>query len=268
MSRIKKALQKLDWFLISQLGMDLRKLSSSIVRLGPYLADLRQFKSAFPGQIVCTPCIHDKHAESGDIRNEYFWQDLEVARMIHAAMPDSHVDIGSRVDGFVAHVAAFRNIEVVDIRENKTVVPGVTFVTLDFSNTDRVEEFIAAYPDGYCDSVSCLHALEHFGLGRYGDTLDPEGYQKGLKNLALVLSAGGTLYLSTPVGRERVEFNAHWVFSPGTIIDVAAKNGLVLSQLYQFRNDSGAKKLAINEETIAGLSASDYSLCLFVFRKE
>lgn len=27
---------------------------------------------------------------------------------------------------------------------------------------------------GYCDSLSCLHALEHFGLGRYGDPIDPK----------------------------------------------------------------------------------------------
>jgi hypothetical protein len=35
-------------------------------------------------------------------------------------------------------------------------------------------------PDGYCDSLSCLHALEHFGLGRYGDPIDPRGHEKGI----------------------------------------------------------------------------------------
>lgn len=51
------------------------------------------------------PCLHDRYEEAGTTESEYFWQDLLVARMIHDAEPQKHVDIGSRVDGFVAHVA-------------------------------------------------------------------------------------------------------------------------------------------------------------------
>jgi len=64
-----------------------------------------------------------------------------------------------------------------------------------------------------CDSLSCLHALEHFGLGRYGDPLDYEGHLRGLENLYRILRPGGKLYLSVPIGPQRIEFNAHRVFS-------------------------------------------------------
>ena len=80
------------------------------------------------------PCLHDRYEEGGAANSEYFWQDLLVARAIHEAQPVKHVDIGSRVDGFVAHVASFREIEVFDVRPMSTVVPGVVFRQADLMN--------------------------------------------------------------------------------------------------------------------------------------
>ena len=47
------------------------------------------------------------------------------------------------------------------------------------------------------DSISCLHALEHFGLGRYGDMIDPQGYEKGLFNISSYLTLGGKFSLQS-----------------------------------------------------------------------
>ena len=66
--------------------------------------------------------------------------------------------------------------------------------------------------DNYTDSLSCLHTIEHFGLGRYGDRIDADGHLRGINNLHKVLKPGGTLYISTPIGPQRIEFNAHRVF--------------------------------------------------------
>ena len=110
--------------------------------------------------------------------------------------------MGSRIDGFVAHVASFRKIEAVDIREQTSEIQNISFVKADM---------MAPLPEnlhGYADSVSCLHALEHFGLGRYGDGIDVDGHVRGIENLAKLLSAGGRLYLSVPIGPQRIEFNA------------------------------------------------------------
>ena len=67
------------------------------------------------------------------------------------------------------------------------------------------------------DSLSCLHTIEHFGLGRYGDSIDVDGHRKGLAQLQRMVAPGGRLYLSTPIGSQRVEFNAHRVFAAATL---------------------------------------------------
>ena len=72
----------------------------------------------------------------------------------------------------------------------------------------------------YCDSVSSLHAIEHFGLGRYGDKLDYNGHLKGLKNIYEMLKKGGKFYFSVPIGPQRIEFNAHRIFSVKYLIEL------------------------------------------------
>lgn len=141
------------------------------------------------------------------------------------------MDIGSRVDGFVAHVAVFRSIEVCDIRPLKSEVPNVLFVQFDAMR--------GAPPSlsGKFDSVSCLHALEHFGLGRYGDEIDVEGHYKGLATLADLLTPAGKLYLSVPIGPKRIEFNAHRVFSLSELLSLV-NNRFVIERL-SYVDDAG-----------------------------
>lgn len=142
----------------------------------------------------------------------YFQQDLTVARWIFEANPRRHVDVGSRIDGFVGHLAVFREVEVLDIRPAPGDVRGIRFHQLDLM--DPLPECWR----GATDSLSCLHTIEHFGLGRYGDPIDPYGYRKGLDQLFRIVAPGGRLYLSVPMGRERIEFNAHRVFSPERLL--------------------------------------------------
>jgi len=66
--------------------------------------------------------------------------------------------------------------------------------------------------------LSCLHVIEHIGLGRYGDPIDPDGHLKAAAELSRVLRSGGQLLLGTPVGRERLCFDAHRIFDPATIV--------------------------------------------------
>jgi hypothetical protein len=120
---------------------------------------------------------------------------------------------------------------------------------------------------GYCDSLSCLHALEHFGLGRYGDPITPFGYQLGLANMAKILRPFGILYLSTPIGQERVEFNANWVFDPRTIIDSARSIDLSLKSLTVFTQKSGIQEIELHEDVINRLAGEKYSLGIFTFEK-
>jgi SAM-dependent methyltransferase len=221
------------------------------------------FAGAIPGKLTLLPCLHDRYEEGGTTKSEYFWQDLLVARWIHAARPQKHVDVGSRVDGFVGHVASFREVEVFDIRPNTTQIPGVVFKQVDFMG----EVLLPSVGDGYCDSLSCLHAIEHFGLGRYGDRIDPQGYERGITNMAKILKPDGRFYLSTPIGKERVEFNAHRLFDPRTIIRCAESSGLKLEKLTVIGATGMVNQVQPDSNALEELAKSSYNLGIFVFIK-
>jgi hypothetical protein len=110
--------------------------------------------------------------------------------------------------------------------------------------------------------------LEHFGLGRYGDPIDPKGYETGLHNIAKILRSGGVFYLSVPVGNERVEFNAHRVFDPNTIVGAAEKNQLRLRDFALFSADNGLIEMDATHETLSSIGQSRYGLGIFTFIKE
>ena len=260
---LKKSLIKLHWLLSSQLGFDPRRLLRSMRGLPRFVNDWRKFKKDYSGSLIWMPCLHDWYEEGGTTKSEYFWQDLLVARWIFDAKPQRHVDVGSRVDGFVAHVASFRNIEVFDVRPISTQIPGVVFKQADLMCSDSLPDS----GSGYCDSLSCLHAIEHFGLGRYGDPIDPMGHERGIANMALLLKPGGTFYLSTPVGRERVEFNANRVFAPSNIIRLVEGHGLALRKLTVIGDGGQVREVQTTPEAMQALAKTTYNLGIFVFTK-
>jgi hypothetical protein len=259
---MKRTLIRLHQVLAAELGVDSQRFFRSVRGLPYFLRDWAAFRKGYSGPIALMPCLHDRFEEGGATKSEYFWQDLLVAREIHCAGPKRHVDVGSRVDGFVAHVASFREIEVFDVRPMSTEVPGLVFRQADLMNSDSVREY-----SGYCDSLSCLHAIEHFGLGRYGDAIDAKGYERGFSNMAQLLEPGGTFYLSTPIGRERVEFNANWVFDPRTVMRCAVDAGLKLLRLTVCSTD-GPREVFPDDDALELLAESHYNLGIFVFRKE
>ena len=127
---------------------------------------------------------------------------------------------GSRIDGFVAHLLTFREVEVVDVRALTSTIPGLTFLQADGRTLEGID-------DRAVESLSSLHALEHFGLGRYGDELDPEGHRKGMRAAERVLADGGRLWISFPIGNPRVQFNAQRVIDPLEPIELLTDLDLV-----------------------------------------
>lgn len=159
------------------------------------------------------PCLLDKSDKAGVNSGHYFHQDIVVANAVFTNNPMKHIDVGSRVDGFVAHVASFREIEVIDIRDLKSNIKNVKFLQLNIC--DRLPERFVEITD----SISCLHAIEHFGLGRYGDPIDVEAHLKAIENFSKMLKPGGVFYISTPIGPQRIEFNAHRVFNVDYLLE-------------------------------------------------
>ncbi len=260
MTAIRLFLRRFYWLLSAQFGVDPRIMLRSVRGLPSYVHEYIRFRAAYDGRLEWLPCLHDRYDEGGQTRSEYFWQDLLVARRIYEAKPEKHVDVGSRVDGFVAHVASFRDLEVFDVRPVTARIPGVTFKQADLMRP-------LAGMARYCDSLSCLHALEHFGLGRYGDPVNPRGFELGLANMAALLKDGGVLYLSVPVGMARVEFNAQRIFDPGDLLALAAANTLQLSDLTVI-GPEGAVAVTPVASQLADLAGGRYALGLFTFLKK
>ncbi len=196
-----------------------------------YLSDKAAFIKA--GGVITNayPIYDDFEKQAGTASGHYFHQDLLVASFINQAKPLRHIDVGSSIEGFVAHVASFRDIEVIDIRPMQII--GHSQIKFMQGNLMNLDPSLA----GICDSLSCLHALEHFGLGRYGDPIDPMGHLKGFNNLNKMLKPGGTLYISFPIGKSGVHFNAHRVFDPAEILGWS--KGLFELTRFDYVDDAG-----------------------------
>lgn len=212
------------------LGFDVRQLLRSIIGIPFYFTTWFAFRKTInkneEGFKIAFPMMYlaDRFDTSGAAKGHYFHQDLLIAKNIFKSNPIKHVDVGSRIDGFVAHVASFREIEVFDIRDLKSNIPNIVFKQADL--TDINFPFL-----NYCDSISSLHAIEHFGLGRYGDTPDYSGYLKGLNNIYKLLKSGGTFYFSVPIGEQQIVFNAHRIFSISYLLKL-------FSEKYQLKSFS------------------------------
>jgi SAM-dependent methyltransferase len=241
------------------LGIDPRRVTA--LRNYPrYRAQCRQFRNLGGTITHRYPILSDYGAAAGSASGHYFHQDLLVASFIHEKNPARHIDIGSRIDGFVAHVASFRSIEVMDIRALESIGHrNISFIKADLMDESGTGCDIA-------DSVSCLHAIEHFGLGRYGDALDPNGHLKGFNNIIRMLRPGGTLYISLPIGRSNeVHFNAHRVFHPRDIFGWTVDRDCLRLERFDFVDDLGRLHQDVNVRAV-DLDVS-YGCGIYVFEK-
>lgn len=170
--------------------------------------------------------LSDYEKEAGEFEYQYFHQDLTVAKQIYEDQPNRHVDIGSRLDGFVAHVASFREIELIDIRPlTKIKCHNIKFLKIDITKPTNLNQ---------TDSLSCLHVAEHFGLGRYGDEIDINGFTKGIEQMVNLVKENGRLYISLPIGQnDEIHFNAHRILKPDTIL----KNSKISNEMKLIRFD-------------------------------
>lgn len=205
--------------------------------------------------------LNERFDESGIMSGHYFHQDLFVARKIFLKNPVKHVDIGSRTDGFVAHVAAFREIEIFDIREQTKQVKNILFKKADL--TKLPEEL-----KNYTDSISSLHAIEHFGLGRYNDSVDYFGYKKAIDNITHILKQGGKFYFSTTIGPQRIEFNAHRVFSVQYLVDLLSDRYVIDSFSYVADDGNIREDVALTNENMANNFGCTYGCGIFELTKK
>lgn len=209
-------------------GLDLKAILG-LRNMGRFFSERRQFVRMGGELMRSYPILSDYDDWAGTMKGHYFHQDLYVAQKVFESGTQRHVDVGSSISGFVSHVASFMPIEILDIRPTPSTSKNISFTQQDVMAGLTVKT----------SSLSCLHTLEHFGLGRYGDPIDPTGHLKGFQNLVEAVEPNGIFYLSFPISsNERVEFNAHRVFHPLSPLSWPGAESLVL-QDFAFVDDSG-----------------------------
>jgi SAM-dependent methyltransferase len=149
------------------------------------------------------PCLDDRTTTTTFDRH-YVFHTAWAARVLAQSRPRKHVDIGSSLY-FAGIVSAFVPTEFYDLRP----------AALNLSNLQSRHADLMRLPfgDGEVESLSCMHVVEHVGLGRYGDPIDPDGDLKAMRELQRVVAPAGSLLFVVPVGRPRVQFNAHRIYS-------------------------------------------------------
>lgn len=198
------------------------------------------------------PSLHDKTSHT-PFDAHYFHQQLWCFDNINKNKPAKHVDVAStyEMSGYISKIVP---TVFVDIRPFDVNLEGLKVLNGSITNLP--------FEDSSLESVSCLHVLEHIGLGRYGDPVDIEGTTKSVKELSRVVKSGGYFYFSTPVGKKRICFNSHNIFDPLEILEMFSAFEL---QDFSYVSDEGN---LIKEASPRDCIDQNYACGLYLFRKK
>jgi SAM-dependent methyltransferase len=176
----------------------------TLMRLPAYFVQLYRYRCSEAEQtgrrtpLRVYPCLRDAQP-SQPTKGYYFYQDCWAARQVFREEPDYFVDVGSTVL-FVGILSQFRPGISVDLRPIEA--------NLDGLDARGGSVFELPFDDGTVPCLTTLCVLEHVGLGRYGDQLNPLGTLEAVEEIKRVIAPGGIVVYSVPVGREMTEFNA------------------------------------------------------------
>ena len=200
------------------------------------------------------PCLYDRTNDTSFDR-QYLYHPAWAARVLSVTKPAEHVDISSILH-FSTLISAFLPVRFYDYRPAD--------ITLDGLAVGRADLTALPFENDSLSSLSCMHTVEHIGLGRYGDPLDPEGDLKAMRELRRVLAPGGNLLFAVPIGRPKLMFNGHRIYSYSQVLD--AFPGLDLVEFSLILDDSHPGGLVRNASP-AQADAQTYGCGCFWFRK-
>ena len=164
----------------------------------------------FPVEVAdLFPQLHDRTSDHGYDRH-YVYHTAWAARILKKIKPKVHTDISSSLY-FSAISSAWVKFKLYDFRPVDLRLDNLKSASADLTHL--------SFPSGSIASLSCMHTLEHIGLGRYGDPIDPEGDRHAMKELKRVLAKNGNLLIVVPVGKPKVMFNAHRIYSYLQVIE-------------------------------------------------
>jgi len=223
-----------------------------------FLSDYRKFKGANDGRLSIRwgdrqPMVHDRTSSHG-FDHHYIYHTAWAARVLREIGPTEHVDISSSLY-FSAIISAFVPTTFIEYRKVDIGLEGLT--------SSQGDILSLPLPDESVRSLSCMHVVEHIGLGRYGDPLDTKGDIRAIRELKRVLARGGDLLFVVPVGKPRVMFNAHRIYSYEQIISYFQDLELIEFALIPNRPDGGLLRQADPQRS----KDAEYDCGCFWFRK-
>lgn len=200
------------------------------------------------------PCLNDKTSNT-DFDRHYIYHPAWAARVLAKTRPEVHIDISSSLH-FCTLVSAFIPVKFYDYRPANLQLSNLTSEAADLHALPFEDESIA--------SLSCMHVVEHIGLGRYGDPLDPQGDLKAISELKRVLARGGSLLFVVPTGKPKLMFNAHRIYSYELVMNSFAELAL---EEFALVPDSAQDGDLIFGATREMADAQNYGCGCFWFKK-
>ena len=185
----------------------------------------------------------------------YIYHPAWAARVIARVNPTKHIDIASTLH-FSTIVSAFVPVEFYDYRPALLNLPNLISKPGDLTKLH--------FESNSVESLSCLHTIEHVGLGRYGDPIDPTGDIIAAKELARVLALGGTFIFVTPVGKSKIAFNAHRIYSYEQVLALFPE--LKVTEFSMVPDDYKTQGLMLNADPKL-VATQDWACGCFVFTK-
>ena len=219
--------------------------------IGHWIKYARMAGTQKVGVLDSHPCLCDWTMHT-PFDAHYFFQGAWLARRLSESKLHQHVDVGSSVLT-MSVLSAWVDTIFVDYRPLRASLPGLNSVAGDILRLP--------FTDNALYSLSCLHVIEHIGLGRYGDPIDPQGSMKAASELQRIMRPGGKLFLSLPIGRERVCYNAHRVYAPDSVIRIFEKLRLIE---FSYVDDAGELR---ERRMPSSASELQYGCGLFEFEK-
>ncbi|TNC06816.1 DUF268 domain-containing protein [Methylobacterium terricola] len=137
---------------------------------------------------------------------QYIYHTAWAARCLSRIKPAFHVDFSS-ILYFTAIISAFFPVKYYDFRKSLLSLDAVTTGSVDLVSADKIKT-------GSLSSISCMHVVEHIGLGRYGDPIDYDGDLKAIRELQRIVAPGGDFLFVAPVGANGlIQFNANRIYN-------------------------------------------------------